>query len=122
MKSAHRSLGLLLGLAAAVWTHAAAASEAAGDYSRPNGDKVKVSVNGGKLYCKIVAGSQPGFEMCHGMASAGGAVWKGANMKHPSMPGMMTFNGTVTISSAGLSIKGCAIGKSMCDNENWTRD
>ncbi len=99
----------------------AAAAEAAGTYKRSNGDTVKVSVVGGRLYCKIVAGSQPGFEMCHGMANAGGSVWKGANMKHPSMPGMMTFNGTVNITSGGLSIKGCAVGKSMCDSESWTR-
>ena len=100
----------------------AAAADPAGMYQRSNGDKVKVSVNGGRLYCRIVAGSQPGFEMCHGMASAGGSVWKGANMKHPSMPGMMTFNGTVVVASGGLSIKGCAVGQSMCDAEYWARN
>ncbi|MCC0006122.1 MAG: hypothetical protein H6872_13670 [Methylobacteriaceae bacterium] len=50
-----------------------------------------------------------------------GASWQGANMKHPSMPGIMTFNGTVTFSASGLSIKGCAVGQSMCDAENWTK-
>lgn len=99
----------------------AVAADPAGMYARSNGDKVKVSVSGGRLYCKIVSGSQPGFEMCHGMSPAGGSVWKGANMKHPSMPGMMTFNGTVIFSGSGLSIKGCAVGESMCDSENWTR-
>ena len=98
------------------------AVEVAGDYTRPNGDKVKVSVVGGKLYCKIVSGSQPGFEMCHGMNNVGGSVWKGAEMKHPSMPGLMTFNGTVNVSGGGLSIKGCAVGESMCDSESWTRN
>jgi uncharacterized protein (DUF2147 family) len=101
---------------------AAFAVETAGDYTRPNGDKVKVSVSAGKLYCKIVSGGQTGFEMCHGMAKTAADVWKGENMKHPSMPGMMTFNGTVTFSSSGLSIKGCAIGESMCDAESWTRN
>ena len=33
----------------------------------------------------------------------------------------MTFNGTVTVSPAGLTIKGCAVGQSMCDLETWTR-
>jgi len=105
----------------ATW-HQAAASEAAGSYTRPNGDKVKVSVDGGKLYCKIVSGSQTGFEMCHGMSKTGADTWQGGNMKHPSMPGMMTFNGTVVVASSGLSIKGCAIGQSMCDSEDWKRN
>lgn len=96
----------------------AMAGEAAGTYKRSNGDIVRVSVNGGKLYCKIVSGSQPGFEMCHGMANAGGDTWSGADMKHPSMPGMMTFNGTVVVAGAGLSIKGCAVGQSMCNSES----
>ncbi|MCI4678678.1 hypothetical protein K9U39_05450 [Rhodoblastus acidophilus] len=99
----------------------AAAGDVAGSYARPNGDKVKVSVVGGKLYCKIVSGRQAGFEMCHGMSHVGGSIWKGSDMKHPSMPGMMTFNGTVTVSGGGLTIKGCAVGESMCDSESWKR-
>jgi len=106
----------LAGLAAA-----ASAQEAPGSYKRPNGDTVRVSVSGGKLYCQIVAGTQPGFEMCHGMAKTGANVWQGAEMKHPSMPGIMTFNGTVTVSPASLTIKGCAVGQSMCDSETWSR-
>ncbi len=100
----------------------ARATEIAGDYRRPNGDEARVSVNGGKLYCKITSGKQAGFEMCHGMEKTGANSWQGANMKHPSMPGVMTFNGTVTTTGSGLSIKGCAIGQSMCDAENWTRN
>jgi uncharacterized protein (DUF2147 family) len=42
-------------------------------------------------------------------------------MKHPSMPGFMTFNGSVSVSASSLSIKGCAVGQSMCDAETWTR-
>lgn len=91
-----------------------------GTYKRPNGDLVKVSTGGGKLYCKITGGERSGFEMCHGMTKSGSG-WQGANMKHPSMPGFMTFNGTVTFSGSGLSIKGCAVGQSMCDAENWAK-
>lgn len=110
--------GVVLTLAApAAW-----ATEIAGDYTRPNGDKARVSVSDGKLYCKIVSGAQAGFEMCHGMEKTGAGTWQGANMKHPSMPGMMTFNGTVTATGPGLSIKGCAVGQSMCDAENWSRN
>ncbi len=115
-------VALFFGAGVSCAIETAAANEAAGNYTRSNGDKVRVSVNGGKLFCKIVAGSQPGFEMCHGMAKTGADTWAGSNMKHPSMPGIMTFNGTVTIAASGLSIKGCAIGQSMCDAESWTRD
>ena len=113
---------IAFGLGLAVITDAAWAVEAAGNYKRPNGDEAKVSVSGGKLYCKIFSGKQAGFEMCHGMEKTGADTWQGANMKHPSMPGMMTFNGTVTVSTSGLSIKGCAVGQSMCDSESWTRN
>jgi len=115
-------VAVAFGLVLLAIADAALAVEAAGSYKRPNGDEAKVSVSGGKLYCKIIAGKQAGFEMCHGMEKTGADTWQGANMKHPSMPGVMTFNGTVTVSSAGLSIKGCAIGQSMCDSENWTRN
>ena len=109
--------GLVLWLA----TAAAASAAETGMYKRPNGDLVEVSVKGGKLYCANVQGGQQGFEMRHGMSKTGPGVWQGAEMKHPSMPGFMTFNGTVTFAAAGLSIKGCAIGQSMCDAEDWTR-
>jgi hypothetical protein len=39
-------------------------------------------------------------------------------MKHPDMPGFMTFNGTVTFGSNGLKIRGCAVG--VCQSEIWT--
>ena len=58
--------------------------------------------------------------MCHGMVQEG-ADWKGKAMKHPDMPGFMTFNGTVTITDTNLTIKGCAVGNSMCDTEVWTK-
>jgi len=97
------------------------AQETPGTYKRANGDLVQVTVSGGKLFCKIVSGKQAGFEMCHGMAQAGPNTWQGAEMKHPGMPSIMTFNGTVTVTPTGLTIKGCAIGQSMCDSETWTR-
>lgn len=90
---------------------------AMGDYLRKGSQTVKVFTSGGKLYCKR---KSDGFEMCHGMSKKG-AKWVGGNMKHPDMPGMMTFNGTVTFTSGGLNIKGCAIGQSMCDAENWKK-
>lgn len=96
-----------------------AQADPSGTWTRPNGDTVKVTTGGG-LSCRITKGSKPGFEMCNGMGG-GGNSWKGAGMKHPDMPGFMTFNGTVAVSGNSLSIKGCAIGASMCDSETWTR-
>ena len=43
-------------------------------------------------------------------------------MKHPDMPGFMTFNGTVTTTAKGLKVQGCAVGQSMrFPPEAWTR-
>lgn len=93
---------------------------AMGDYVRKGkqGDEIITVTNkGGKLFCTR---KKDGFEMCHGMAKEGDA-WKGKKMKHPDMPGFMTFNGTVTFSGNGLKIKGCAVGNSMCDEEKWSK-
>lgn len=109
------------GIAALAFTAGTALADGPqGTWKRQNGDTVKALVSNGKLYCKIVSGSKPGFEMCHGMAGSGN-TWAGGAMKHPSMPGFMTFNGSVSVSGNSLSIKGCAVGKSMCDSERWSR-
>ena len=118
-----RSMKFVLASAVALFglTQTAAAVEVNGTWVRPNGEIAQVSQNGSHLYCKIVKGKSPGFEMCNGMEKAGNNTWKGGNMKHPEMPGFMTFNGTVTLHAASLTIKGCAIGQSMCDAETWKR-
>lgn len=99
----------------------AAAAEPTGTWVRPNGEVAQVSQRSGHIYCKIVTGKSPGFEMCHGMTKTGEDTWQGGAMKHPEMPAFMTFNGTVTVQAASLSIKGCAVGQMMCDAETWTR-
>lgn len=102
-------------------SYPAGAVEPSGTWKRPNGETAQVSQKGGRLFCKIVNGKSPGFEMCHGMAKTGEGIWQGASMKHPEMPGFMTFNGTVTVETSALTIKGCAVGQVMCDAETWTR-
>lgn len=99
---------------------AAGSTSPAGYYTRKNGDTVHVTIDNGLLFCKIIKGSKPNFEMCHGMKHTGTA-WTGKKMKHPGMPRFMTFNGTVTYDAQTLSIKGCAFAKSMCDKETWNR-
>ena len=92
-----------------------------GKWKRPNGTIADVYMCGAKLCGKIIAGQPAGFEMFHGMTKIGPTQWQGSEMKHPSMPGFMTFNGTVRLSGDILKVKGCAIGQSMCDQETWTR-
>ncbi|WP_095011784.1 DUF2147 domain-containing protein [Tsuneonella mangrovi] len=118
MKAMHRiAMGLVL---AGIAATPALARDPSGTYKRPNGDIVKVWVNENKLYCKIEKGKKVGFEMCHGMGPQG-EDWFGKHMKHPGMPGFMTFNGTVTSNDTSMKIKGCAMGKAFCDSEIWTK-
>lgn len=115
-----RGYAVIAALAVLGLSSAAMASDPTGKYRRKNNDLVQVWVAEGKLYCKIVEGKKLNFEMCHGMTPEGEA-WKGKKMKHPSMPGFMTFNGTVTMEGTAIKIKGCALGNSMCDSETWTK-
>ena len=112
--------GSLVGAALFAGLFAAPALAAAPDgvYARPNGTTAKVWTCGGKL-CAKVEGSN--FDMfLSGIAPAGDGKWQG-DMKHPDMPSFMTFNGTVTVTSKGLKVQGCAVGQSMCDSESWTK-
>lgn len=113
MKTTTLALGALVLGALGVSTTAATADT----YLRKGKETINVAVKGGKLYCTRAS---DGFEMCHGMAKSGGG-WAGSSMKHPDMPGFMTFNGKVSMSGSSLTIKGCAVGESMCDSETWTK-
>jgi uncharacterized protein (DUF2147 family) len=123
-EEAMQSKAVILAFAAAFSAAAvlpAGAQEATGRWVRPKGGTVQVTNSGGKLYGKIIDGKLAGFEMFNGMGKSGAGVWQGSAMKHPDMPGFMTFNGTVTISGDTMTVKGCAIGQSMCDAETWSR-
>lgn len=96
---------------------ATAGTAAADTYMRKGSQAITVAVKGGKLYCTRAS---DGFEMCNGMAK-NGSGYSGSGMKHPDMPGFMTFNGNVTMAGNSLTIKGCAIGQSMCDSETWSK-
>jgi uncharacterized protein (DUF2147 family) len=103
-----------------LWSGSAGA-DPAGDWKRPNGEIAQFYKCEGKLCCKIVEGASPGFEMCHGMTQTGPDEWQGQGMKHPEMPGFMTFNGTVKLGGPTLDIKGCALGQAFCASETWTK-
>lgn len=91
-----------------------------GNWKRPNGSIAKVWSCGGGLCGKVVSGGGSGTTMFNGIKKVSGNKWKG-NMKHPSMPSFMTFNGTVTLSGDAMHVQGCAMGDSMCDAEDWSR-
>ncbi len=122
MSMIKRSMLSLSAAAVAVAFTAVAASAASpwGKWKRPNGDIAKVWQCGGGMCGAIEKGKRKGFVMFKGIKKAGNA-WKG-DMKHPEMPGFMTFNGTVSmVGGDKLKVQGCAIGNSMCDAETWVR-
>lgn len=120
MRIAAATLGVFA-LAALTPAWGQSTSAVVGDYTRPNGDAVQVSDCEGLLCGRITSGEKAGFEMLHGMESTGPNEWRGNRMKHPDMPGFMTFNGTVTANGNTLTVRGCAIGEAFCDSEVWTR-
>jgi len=85
-------------------------------FLRKGTQEIVLFVDNGKLYCRR---KEDGFELCNGMTEQPDGTWKGKRMKHPDMPGFMRFNGTVTFTPTGLTIKGCALGNSLCDSEEW---
>lgn len=85
-------------------------------YIRKGDQEIEVVDKDGALWCTR---KSDGYEMCNGMAKTGDFEYAGKTMKHPDMPGFMTFNGTVTIGQNALKIEGCALG--MCDAEVWNK-
>ena len=107
-----------LGLAAMMVTTSAHA-QMVGNYTRQSDDgpqTIVVQVIDGALYC---ARESDGFEMCHGLELSADARWRGRTMKHPDMPGFMTFNGTASFTVTQMNLRGCAMG--VCDAETWDK-
>ena len=96
-----------------------ASAQMVGNYMRHSDDgpqTVEVQIIDGKLYCTR---EMDGFEMCHGLELSDDARWRGRTMKHPDMPGFMTFNGTASFSETQMNLRGCAMG--ICDAEIWDK-
>lgn len=104
--------------AAAMMVFVAPAAAETTQWLRKGEDIINVTTDGGKLFCTRAS---DGFEMCHGMTSDGGGNWSGPGMKHPDMPGFMTFAGTVVMGATKLKIEGCVLGGAICDAEIWEK-
>ncbi len=102
--------------AVATMTIATTAQAATIEYMRKGDQVIAVSNDSGTLMCTRVS---DGFEMCNGMEKQANGAWTGDNMRHPDMPKFMKFNGTVTFTTDGLKIKGCAVG--VCQSEDWAK-
>lgn len=114
-----RTLIAGLALAISATSFGAYAAEMNDVYIRKGDQEIAVFTHEGKLYCRRLSDK---FEMCYGMERQDDGSFAGPNMKHPDMPSFMTFNGTVVIGSNDkMSIKGCAAGNSLCDQEIWDK-
>ena len=100
-------------------TLAIPASAETTQWLREGSQIINVTYSGGALNCTRAS---DGFEMCNGMSKTGNGTYGGPNMKHPDMPGFMTFKGTVVMNSTHLKIEGCVLGGAVCDAEIWTRN
>lgn len=109
------ALAILAGMALST---TASAEGAYGEWLRPDGTIALTSEVEGGMRAEIISGDQTGMVMFSSLKPSGDNQWKG-DMKHPDMPGFMTFNGTVTYKDEGLEVQGCAVGGSMCDAESW---
>ncbi len=89
-----------------------------GNWKRKGGQAVKIWHCGpGK---KLLCAQSGSTRMFNGIKASGRNAWKGS-MKHPDMPGFMTFNGTVKYSGSSVKVQGCMVGGSMCQSETWRK-
>ncbi|NOX42086.1 MAG: hypothetical protein GXP05_16815 [Alphaproteobacteria bacterium] len=111
------AMALAIILGGVTVTAAYAATTVNKTYLRKGTQEIRVFTDAGKLYCRRTSDD---FELCHGMEEQADGSWQGDSMKHPDMPKFMTFNGTVIIgTNRKMSIKGCAVGNTLCDQEIW---
>ncbi len=97
------------------FTAAAANAGVTGNWKRKGNQPVKIWKCG-----KGLCAQSGGTRMFNGIRKTGKNTWKGS-MKHPDMPGFMTFNGTVKYTGSSVKVQGCMVGGSMCQSETWRK-
>jgi len=101
----------------------ARAGDPAGNWVRPStGTVVKFYDCGGKLCAKIVAVKDKSKQGTVGTVIMPGAKkvsdnkWEGDLLNTEDG---QTYNGVVTLSGGGLTLKGCVLGGIICKGETW---
>jgi uncharacterized protein (DUF2147 family) len=100
---------------------AALAADPTGTWVRPStGAKVKFYNCGSNLCAKIVSSktAQPGTVIMSGAKKVSDNKWEGDLLNTEDG---QTYNGVVTMSGGGLTLKGCVLGGIICKGETWSR-
>ncbi len=115
-----RILSLLTVLVFSLTALTAQAASVSGNWKRPDGSTVKVWKCGAAR--TLLCAHSGSTRMFDGIAPFQGRtnMWSG-NMKHPDMPGFITFNGTALFTGKTIKIQGCMLGNSMCQSETWKK-
>lgn len=115
-------IGTMMMTAAATTAQAA---DPTGTWQRPStGTVVKFYNCGANLCAKIVGVKDKskqgtvGTVIMSGAAKTSDDTWKGDLLNTEDG---QTYNGVVTLSGGGLSLKGCVLGGIVCKGETWSR-
>lgn len=118
--------GLAIGAFALVGVASAAyAGDATGTWVRPSTGTIIKTYNCGDKLCAKITGVKDkakqgtvGTVIVSGAAKTGADSWKGDLLNTEDG---QTYNGVITLSGSGLTLKGCVLGGIICKGETWTR-
>ena len=103
----------------------AQAADPTGTWVRPSTGTVVKFYNCGENLCAKIVGVKDkskqrtvGTVIMSGAAKSGDNTWKGDLLNTEDG---QTYNGVVTLSGGGLSLKGCVLGGIVCKGETWSR-
>jgi uncharacterized protein (DUF2147 family) len=116
------AFGALLLVAGAT---AAQAADATGSWVRPSTGTIIKTYNCGDKLCAKITGVKDkakqgtvGTVIVSGADKTGDGTWKGDLLNTEDG---QTYNGMITLSGGGLTLKGCVLGGIVCKGETWTR-
>ena len=101
------------------------AGDPTGTWTRPSTGTVVKFYNCGDQLCAKIVGVKDkskqgtvGTVIMSGASKSGENTWKGDLL---NVEDGQTYNGVVTLTGGGLSLKGCVLGGIICKGETWTR-
>lgn len=123
MRSVMRCIIGTMMLTAAATT--AQAADPTGTWQRPSTGTVVKFYNCGSNLCAKIVGVKDkskqgtvGTVIMSGAAKTSDNTWKGDLLNTEDG---QTYNGVVTLSGGGLTLKGCVLGGIVCKGETWSR-